>query len=231
LFLAEGAKVVAADWNAARLAEAGAGWNDTGANVATVTANVAEADDCARMVDQASAKFGRLDILVNNAGVMDLVQPVGSLDLAIWRRVMSVNLDGPMHAMRCAVPHVLAGGGGSIINIASVAGIGGGAAGAAYTASKHALIGLTLNTAWMYAKRGIRCNAIAAGGVNTNIMESVDATKMDPAGFARANEYYPLMPSSLEPADMAQLILFLASERSSKINGAIIPADAGWRAA
>jgi NAD(P)-dependent dehydrogenase (short-subunit alcohol dehydrogenase family) len=231
LLLQEGAKVVAADWNNRRLDETVAALQKTSRNVVQVKANVAEEGDAVAMVDKAISAFGRLDILVNNAGVMDLDQPVGSLDVEIWRRVMAVNLDGPMFAMRAAIPHMLKAGGGAIVNIASIAGLGGGAAGAAYTASKHALIGLTLNTAWMYAKRGIRCNAIAAGGVKTNIMESVDQAKMDPEGLARAGEYYPLMPKMLEPIDIARVVLFLAGDEAREITGAVIPVDAGWRAA
>jgi NAD(P)-dependent dehydrogenase (short-subunit alcohol dehydrogenase family) len=83
----------------------------------------------------------------------------------------------------------------------------------------------------MYAKEKVRCNAIAAGGVATNIMDSVDQTKMDPAGMARANIYYPLMPVTLDPIDIARLVLFLAGDGSRYINGAVIPADGGWRAA
>ncbi len=83
----------------------------------------------------------------------------------------------------------------------------------------------------MYAKRGIRCNAIACGAVETNIMESIDPTKMDAEGAARAGEYYPLIPATLSPIDIARLALFLAADGSRYVNGAIIPADGGWRAA
>lgn len=231
LLAANGAAVVAADWNETRLGEAVKDMGNGGAKVVDIKTDVSSEADCTAMIARAVSDFGRLDILVNNAGVMDLNQPVASVDNAMWKRVMAVNVDGPMFAMRAAVPEMLKAGGGSIVNIASVAGVGGGAAGAAYTTSKHAVVGLTLNTAWMYAKRGIRCNAIAAGAVSTNIMESVDQTKMDPDGSARAGEYYPLIPATLEPIDIARLILFLAGDGSRYINGAVIPADGGWRAA
>ncbi len=230
LLATNGAKVVAADWNEKRLDDAVKAMTAKGLAVTAVKANVAEQADVERMIAEAISAFGGLHILVNNAGVMDLDQPAGNLDLAIWRRVMSINVDGPMFAIRAAMPHLLKAG-GSIVNVSSVAGVGGAAAGVAYTTSKHALIGMTKNTAWMYAKRNIRCNAIATGGVNTNIMESVDAAKMDQEGLARASEYYPLMPTFLNPIDIANLVLFLASDTSRYINGAIIPADGGWRAA
>ncbi len=228
LFLEQGASVVASDWNEARLGELEADLK--GKAVTTFRANVAEEADCAAMIGKAIDTFGRLDILVNNAGVMDLNEPVGDVDTGIWRRVMAVNVDGPMFAMRAAMPHLIAAR-GNIVNIASVAGVSGAAAGAAYTASKHAVIGLTLNTAWMYATRGVRCNAVAVGGVTTNIMESVDTSKMHAEGLARSSVYYPLNPGMLEPIDIARVISFLASDNAGKVNGAILPADGGWLAA
>ena len=228
LFIDEGAKVVAVDWHADAIAAAAA---TIGRGIVGLTANVAEEVDCNGMIDRAINDFGRLDILVNNAGVMDLFQSVADVENATWRRVLSVNLDGPMFAMRRAVPAMLKNGGGAILNIASVAGVSGAAAGAAYTTSKHALIGLTLNTAWMYAKRGIRCNAIAAGGVATNIMQSVDQTKLDQAALEVLTPYHKMMPQQLEAIDIANLALFLVSDEARYINGAIVPADAGWLAA
>ena len=135
-----------------------------------------------------------------------------------------------MFASRRAIQHMLAQGSGSIVNTASTAGIHGGAAGAAYTASKHALVGLTRNTAWMYATRGIRCNAICPGATMTNIQESMPPERMDAAGSQRAGAFAALAPAYLDPTDIASLALFLASDESRHINGAIIPADAGWAA-
>ena len=107
---------------------------------------------------------------------------------------------------------------------------GGGAAGAAYTVSKHGLVGLTRSTAWMYAKRGIRCNAICPGGTATNIAESMPEDRLDPVGAARASEFAGLIPAYMQPADIAALALFLVSDEARNINGAIIPADGGWDA-
>jgi NAD(P)-dependent dehydrogenase (short-subunit alcohol dehydrogenase family) len=116
-------------------------------------------------------------------------------------------------------------GGGAIINTASAAGIHGGAAGAAYTAAKHAVVGLTRNTAWMYAAKGIRCNAICPGATKTHIGETMPTERLDAAGAQRAQAF-----TALAPADIAALALFLASDEARHINGAIIPADAGWAA-
>jgi NAD(P)-dependent dehydrogenase (short-subunit alcohol dehydrogenase family) len=102
--------------------------------------------------------------------------------------------------------------------------------GAAYTAAKHALVGLTRNTAWMYAAKGIRCNAICPGATKTHISETMPAERLDAAGAQRAQAFAALAPAYLEPGDIAALALFLASDDARSINGAIVPADAGWAA-
>ena len=138
-FAAEGATIVAGDWNAARLEEAVASIQASGGTISSAQGNIADQAVAEGLIDQAIETYGRLDILCNNAGVMDHMQGVGELSDDMWRRVLSINLDGPMFTSRRAIPHMIAQGRGSIINIASTAGISGGAAGAAYTASKHAL--------------------------------------------------------------------------------------------
>ncbi|WMT57684.1 SDR family oxidoreductase [Truepera radiovictrix] len=228
-FAQEGAAVVATDWNGERLEAAVASIEGEGGSVVSVQGDIAERATAETLVAEALTHFGHLDVLCNNAGVMDYMQGVGELSDEVWRRVLRINLDGPMYTSRAALPHLL-GRGGSIINVASTAGISGGAAGAAYTASKHALVGLTRNTAWMYATRGVRCNAICPGATRTNIGESMPQEKLDPAGAARAQAFAGLIPAVLEPNDIAELALFLASDASRHINGAIIPADGGWKA-
>jgi NAD(P)-dependent dehydrogenase (short-subunit alcohol dehydrogenase family) len=231
LFTAEGAMVVAADWHQETLDAAVAEIAATGAKIVGVQGDVSKQDQAEAFVDKAAEAFGRLDILCNNAGVMDTNMGVGDLTNEMWERVMGIDLNGPMFCSRRAVPIMLGQGSGVILNTASVAGLGGAAAGAAYTAAKHGLIGLTENTAWRYALEGIRCNAIAAGAVQTNIQQSVDVSKMDPGGSARANTYYALIPAQLEARDIANLALFLVSDRARFINGATVIADGGWRAA
>lgn len=231
LFAAEGAKVVAAEWNQATLDEVVAEVQAAGGDITGVQGDVSKEEDCGRIIDAATSAYGRIDVLCNNAGVMDNNQGVGELEDSMWERVMGININGPMYLSRLAVRLMVKQGSGSIVNTASVAGLGGGAAGAAYTVSKHALIGLTRNTAFRYTQQGVRCNAIAAGAVETNIMQSVDPSKMDPDASARCNTWYAAIPGQLKATDIANLALFLASDESKMINGAIIPADAGWTAA
>jgi NAD(P)-dependent dehydrogenase (short-subunit alcohol dehydrogenase family) len=230
-FAAEGAKVVAGDWNAARLDAAVDEVRRGGGTVVGAQGDIADQATAEALVDLAVSTHGRVDVLVNNAGVMDYMQGVGELSDDIWRRVLSINLDGPMFTMRRAVPRMVEQGGGAIVNIASVGGLEGGAAGAAYTAAKHALVGLTKNTAWMYAPKGVRANAIAPGGTRTNIGETMARERLDPAGAARVGAYTALIPAYLDPEDIAALALFLASDEARHVNGAIVTADAGWTAA
>ena len=193
--------------------------------------NVAVRAEAEAVVELAVKTYGRIDVLVNNAGVMDYNHGVGGVSDEIWERVMGVNLNGPMYTSRRAVQLMLESGGGSIVNVASTASVSGACSGAAYTASKHGVLGLTKSTAWMYAQKGIRCNAILPGGTKTSIVSTMDTSKFDPEGSQRVHPYHGIMPGLMEAIDIARVALFLASDESRFINGAVINADAGWMAA
>ena len=192
-----------------------------------IKANVANEDEVSSMIKLTLDTFGAIDILINNAGVMDDFYLVDLVTNDLWHKVMGINLDGPFFASRLAVPIMLKQGGGVIINISSVGGLNGSRAGVAYTASKHALIGLTKNIGFMYAKNGIRCNAIAPGGVNTNIGKSM---KPNAFGYERCTSGGSFMPRMGESIEIANTALFLASNDSSFINGSVLVADGGWTA-
>lgn len=230
LFAAEGAKVVAGEWNETTLNELVTELRAKGSEATGVKVNIAVKEEAEGLIDKAVAAYGKVDVLCNNAGVMDMFAGVGELPDEMWRRVLSINLDGPMYITRRVIPLMRKQGSGSIINTTSMAGLGGGSAGVAYTVSKHGVVGLTKSTAFMYAKEGIRCNAIAPGGVETGIQNSM-VGQPDEFGYNRCVTYHALAPTFLKPIDIAELALFLASDASRNINGAIIPADAGWRAA
>ncbi len=226
-FVAEGASVVAGEIDQARLDALVAELSGQGKKIVGVQANVAIAADCNKLVDTAVAEFGRLDVLVNNAGIMDRFLPVAELSDELWERVMGVNLYGQMYTMRRAIPIMLEQGGGVIVNLASAAGLGGGFAGAAYTASKHGVVGLTKNTALMYAKKGIRCVAVCPGGVNTGIPLGGMPSEF---GYAQLGPSLATMPRVGEPDEIANAILFLASDEASFVNGAVLPVDGAWLA-
>lgn len=228
LFASVGANVVAVDLNEDTLAAFVEELKGQGRAVVGVTGNVTKQEDVDAVIRTATETFGSLDILVNNAGIMDNFLPVGELTDEGWERVLSVNLTGPMRLARAAI-HVMEkqDTGGTIINNASVGGLFGTRGGAAYVASKHALIGLTKNIAATYGTFGkIRANAIAPGGVNTNIGATITApSELGMRAIQGAGE----APMG-EPEQIAQVALFLASDESSFVNGIVLTADGGWTA-
>jgi NAD(P)-dependent dehydrogenase (short-subunit alcohol dehydrogenase family) len=159
---------------------------------------------------------------------MDNFVPVADISNELWDRVIAVNTTGPMKLIRKVMPLFLEKKKGVIVNVASVGGLQGSRAGVAYTASKFAVVGLTKNIGFQYAKEGIRCNAIAPGGVNTNIGKTID--NPNKFGMDRAMAGIGLNPRSGEAEEIAKVALFLASDDSSFVNGTVITADSGWTA-
>lgn len=228
LFAQEGAKVVVADINLEVAKNTVAEIEANGGTATAVLANVAKEEDVQNMIDTAVNTYGTLDILVNNAGIMDNFVPADKLTDELWERILAVNTTGTMRGIRKALPIFTEKGKGVIINVASVGGLFGSRAGAAYTASKHAVIGLTKNVGFQYANLGIRCNAIAPGGVTTNIGTTMN--NPDPFGMERAMSGSVNNPRSGESEEIAKVALFLASDDASFVNGAVITADSGWTA-
>lgn len=228
LYAKEGAKVVVSDVNLDSAQATVEEIKANGGEAISVLANVAKEEDIQNLIDSAVQTFGTLDILVNNAGIMDNMEPAGDLKDSQWERVLAINTTSVMRATRKALPIFLAKHKGVIINIASVGGLYGARAGAAYTASKHAVVGLTKNTGYMYAGEGIRCVAIAPGGVETNIGSTM--TNINEFGAGRTQAGMAVNPRMGRADEIAQLALFLASDDASFINGTVITADAGWTA-
>ena len=171
----------------------------------------------------------QLDILINNAGISDKFDPVGDLDKKLWDKVLAVNLTGPFLTSKLAVQQMEGRGGGVIINIGSIAGSAGYRAGAAYTASKHGLLGLTKNIAAFYGKKGIRCNALMPGGMRTNIGEAF-ANGINVEGQAIVRKTMANDVPLCDPKKIAATVLFLCSDAASDLNGACVPVDNGWTA-
>lgn len=228
LYAAEGAKVIVSDLNEDTANEVTAEIKKNGGEAKTSVANVAVEADIKAMIDLAVNEYGTLDILVNNAGIMDNFTPAAEVTNELWDRVMAINTTGPMYAMRYALPIFQEKKSGVIINNASVGGLFGSRSGAAYTASKHAVIGLTKNVGFQYANEGVRCNAIATGGVDTNINTSIDSPSEFGAG--RVMSGVDNNPRSGHPDEVAKIALFLGSDDSSFVNGIVVTADAGWTA-
>lgn len=225
LFAQEGANVVLADLKQEEVDVVVKEITAKGGKAIGVVCNISNEADIQKMILHTVATFNTIDVLVNNAGVMDDFVPVHELTNELWNRVMAVNINGPFYTCRLAIPYMLKQGSGSIVNIASVGGLYGARAGAAYTASKHAVVGLTKNIGFMYALKGIRCNAIAPGGVNTNIGKGM---KPNAFGAERCMIGGSVMPRMGEADEIAKTALFLACSDSSFVNGTVITADGGW---
>ncbi len=178
---ADGAHVVACDVNEDGLAATAAAIAGAGGAVSAMRADVSKQADVDAVVGEATGN-GPVTILANVAGVADYFLPVGELDDETWDRIIAINLTGCMRFARAVVPLMEDAGAGSITNIGSVAALGGGGGGTAYTAAKHGLIGLTKSIAFLYGPRGIRCNAVCPGGVSTTIAETSGYPKVEWAG-------------------------------------------------
>jgi NAD(P)-dependent dehydrogenase (short-subunit alcohol dehydrogenase family) len=227
-FAQEGAKVLVADLDRAGAEETVKEIDAAGGVALAVVGDLSDQQVVDTVVERAMEAFGRLDVLVNNAGIMDRMSALGETDDAEWERVIRINLTAPFLLTRAVLPHMLAAGSGSIVFTASEAGLRGSAAGAAYTASKHGIVGLVKNLAVMYRGQGIRANAIAPGPTATSI--HVDAGQ-EAHGPAVIGQLIGANIGRLGSAEeQAAAIVFLASDAASFVNGAVLPVDDGWAA-
>lgn len=224
-FAKEGATVIAVARRKERLEELQNEAADLAGRILPYPGDVSSQEVNDGMIDFAVNECGKLDVLVNNAGIMDEFFPIGDLTNELWEKVMNVNLNGPMFAMRKAV-QVMCGqeNGGNIVNVASIGGVRGCRAGAAYTASKHALVGMTKNTAYMYAGK-VRCNVICPGGVETEVMNS--QTNISQAGIGRVMAGLDSSIPQGQPEDISSAVLFAASDDAKFMTGAVMVVDGG----
>jgi len=226
-FAAEGSKVVVADLNAETAEKVVSEIEEVGGTAVAVTGDLSEQAVVDRVTSTAVERFGGVDVLVNNAGIMDRMSAAADVGDAEWERVIRVNLTAPFLLTRAVLPHMLKAGKGAIVNTASEAGLRGSAAGAAYTASKHGVVGLTKNLAVMYRDQGIRTNAIAPGGTATGIAVDIDGEAHGPRALG---PYFGNVGRVSEPEEQAAAIVFLASDAASNINGVVLAVDNGWSA-
>ena len=217
----EGGRVIAVDISRERLDDFVAELPD--AQIVPVVGDITDDTAIAAIV---AAAGDRIDALANVAGIMDDMTPVHEVGDDVWRRVFAINVEGTMKLMRAVVPTMLAQAYGSIVNIASEAALRGSAAGAAYTASKHAVAGLTKSSAFMYGPSGIRVNAVAPGPTITNI----EARFASALGAERVQLAMTVLPDPVEADALAASITFLLSDDGVNVNGVILPSDGGWSA-
>ena len=230
VFAKEGAVVYAAARRLEKLEELAEKTKDFEGKIIPVSSNLINQEDAEKLVEYAYSDSGKLDILVNNAGIMDDFSGVGDVNDEMMNKVFDLNVFAPFYTSRKAVNIFLKEGRGVIVNIASIGGLYGARAGAVYTASKHALVGLTKNTGYMYAKKNIRCNAICPGAIETDIGSGEYMKHVNQDGMNTIMANIGGNPRSGSPSEIAEIAVFLASDESSLINGQCLAADAGWTA-
>ena len=226
LLAGEGARVACADIGEEKLAEATEEIREGGGEAIAIALDVADSDSCNAAVARCIDEWGGLGVLANVAGVLKL-EHADQLSDEDWTRVIGINLSGTFFMSRAAIPHLLDGG-GSIVNVASLAGLKGQAYGSAYCASKAGVVALTRVMAVEYAKRGLRVNCVCPGGVETPLI----------AGFAGPEGFDPdlihrlsLVPGLTAAEEIAEAIAYLASPAAISINGVALPIDFGTHAA
>lgn len=226
LFAREGAAVTVVDLDGAGAEKAARAIAAAGGQALAIQADVARPEDCARAVEQTAATFGRLDILFNNAGIVRRASVVES-SVEDWDRVIAVNLRSVFLMSRAALPVMIAGGGGAIINTGSGWGLKGGRQAAAYCASKGAVVNLTRAMALDHGAQNIRVNCVCPGDTDTPMLrhEARQLGQPEERFLAEAAER-PLGRIGT-PEEIAQAVLFLASDAASFITGAVLAVDGG----
>ena len=224
LYAKEGAKVVVSDINDEHGNAVADEIKKDGGDAFFIKADTSNAEDSRKLVEQTLAKYGALHIAVNNAGIGRPISPVAEYPVDGWDKTIAINLSGVFYGLRYQIPAILAAGGGSIINMASILAKVGTRGSAAYVAAKHGVIGLTESAALEYADQKVRINAVGPGYISTPLLNSLDEKTMEalvglhPMGrLGKAEE-------------VAELVLWLGSDKASFVTGAYYNVDGGYLA-
>lgn len=228
-FAAEGAGVVAVDLHREALEETVALVGAAGGAAGAVLADVSKAADWARVADEATARFGGVDCFFNNAGIEGAVAPLLDYPEEMFDRVLAINVKGVWLGIKALAPLMRARGGGAIVNTASIAGLIGSATLIAYSASKHAVIGITRSAAKGLAADGIRVNAVCPGYIETRMMEALEEANSpaDPDAARRHNSALVPLGRYGKPEEVAAFVAFLCSADASYITGGAFTIDGG----
>lgn len=223
----EGAKVVISARRVAPLEAVAEEIRAAGGEVLAVATDISKPEDAKNLIAKTVETYGRVDVLVNNAGVLEEgLKPIDRLSDEDLDRLLNINEKGTMYCIREASNQMKENGGGSIVNVASVAGVMG-CGGAAYVASKAAIVGVTRHTALRFAGQNIRCNAICPGSIATPMVANMNHDNMDMDMFGAMNKHADLRVPICMAEDVANIILFFASDESRAITGQAIVTDFG----
>ena len=225
LFASEGATVVISARRVEPLEEVAKEIREAGGEVLCVPTDISKVDDVKNLVNKTVETYGRVDILVNNAGILDKgLNAIDRVDYDDLDRVIDINEKGTIYCMSEALKVMTSGA--SIVNISSVAGQYG-AGGAAYVASKAAIIGITKHTAMRFAAEKIRCNVICPGSITTSMSAGLTPETMDLKMFGAMRAHSDLSLSPCSALDVAKIALFLASDEAAPLTGQIVVSDYG----
>lgn len=222
----EGAKVVVSDVDVQRGKETVEIISSDGGEATFIEADVSRPEDCENLVKSTVDRFGRLDIACNNAGIAGEQKPTADYSIEGWQKLISINLSGVFYCMKYEIPAMLNVGGGSIVNIASILGKVGFAGAPAYVTSKHGVVGLTQNAAVEYGQNGIRVNAVGPGFIHTPMISDLE---QDKEVSAQLIALHPIGRLG-KPEEVAELVLWLSSEKASFVTGSYYPIDGGYLA-
>jgi NAD(P)-dependent dehydrogenase (short-subunit alcohol dehydrogenase family) len=220
----EGAKVIVSDINEEHGNKVVEDIKANGGEASFVKADTSKPEEVEAMVKKTVEIYGRLDIACNNAGIGGEQALTGDYSLESWRKVLNVNLDGVFYGCKYELKQMVKNGGGVIVNMASIHGTVAAPLSSAYTAAKHAVVGLTKNIGAEYGQKNIRCNAVGPAYIETPLLESASGEMKD-ALIAK----HP-MGRLGKPEEVAELVLFLSSEKSSFMTGAYYLVDGGYTA-
>jgi len=226
-FAGAGAKVVLSGRRAAEGEAVAAEIRAAGGTASFLRTDVTDEAQVAALVDFTVRTYGRLDVAFNNAGTEGELSPVTASEVANYRQTFDINVLGTLLALKHEIPVMLKTGGGSIINVASIAGLIGLPGASIYAASKHAVLGLTKSVALEVAKQGIRVNAVSPAAIDTGMLDRF--TGNDPAQKAAFGGMHPIGRYG-QPQEIADAVLFLASDAASFITGQSLTVDGGFTA-
>ncbi len=222
----EGARVVATDLDRDGGEETARQVRDAGGEAMFVLSDVSRPDHAESLVQQVVQRHARIDIAVNNAGISGLTVPTVEYPIDMWKQVIEINLSGVFYGMKAQIAAMLTSGAGAIVNVSSILGAVGFATAPAYTAAKHGVVGLTRTSALEYSAQGVRINAVGPAFIHTPMIRKFEE---DDAVKATMIAAHPIGRIG-QPGEVAELILWLASDRASFVTGAYYPVDGGYLA-